>query len=515
MHGDQRNLRADLDADLLRLMVDSVKDYAIFMLTTEGCIASWNRGAQRIKGYEASEIIGKHFSIFYPREDVEAGKCEYELEVAAREGRFEDEGWRLRKDGSRFWANVVITALRDGEGKLRGFGKVTRDLTERVEAERERLRRARAEEAERQKEEFLAIVGHELRNPLAPMHTAVQLLKLRRGVGCDREIGVLERQLVHMMRLLDDLLDVSHMMRGKLQLARKVTELSELLANAVDVSAALIEQKGHRLRLDVPSAPICVDVDQVRMTQVFANLLNNAAKYTDPGGEIRVSARVEGRRVTVAFEDTGIGLARDSIGSIFDLFVQAATAKERQLGGFGIGLAIAKRLVAAHGGEIAAESEGPGCGSRFLVTLPLAVPVRDETPSPAASTTRAIVRRRVLVVDDEEDSAMMLEALLSQLGHDVRTAADGARALEVAGAFEPHIAILDLALPGIDGFELVRRLRRIPSCAHIPVVALSGYARASDRQEALKAGFTEHFAKPVDVNELSRVIEGVPERAAG
>ncbi|HEY2516989.1 MAG TPA: ATP-binding protein [Polyangiaceae bacterium] len=504
-----------LDADLLRLLVDSVKDYAIFMLTTDGRIASWNRGAQRIKGYEAPEIIGKHFSVFYPREDVEAGKCEYELEVAARVGRFEDEGWRLRKDGSRFWANVVITALRDGDGKLRGFGKVTRDLTERVQAEQERLRRARAEEAERQKEEFLAIVGHELRNPLAPMHTAVHLLKLRRGVGCDREIGVLERQLVHMMRLLDDLLDISRMLRGNLQLASRVTELSAVLANAVDVSAPLIEQKGHRLQLDVPTAPIWVNVDLVRMTQVFANLLNNAAKYTDPGGEIRVRARLEAGQVVVAVEDTGIGLARDSVGRIFDLFVQAATAKERRLGGFGIGLAIAKRLVAAHGGDIKAESEGPGRGSRFVVTLPEAVPERDETPAAASSTTRATVRRRVLLVDDDEDSAMMLEALLTQLGHDVQIAHDAARALEVAEEFGPHIAFLDLALPGIDGLELARRLRRIPACANVPLVALSGYARESDRQAALKAGFTAHFAKPVDVSDLQRVIEGSRERAAG
>ena len=274
---------AEEEARRFRLLVESVKDYAIFMLDPSGRVSSWNAGAERIKGYRAQEIIGQHFSKFYPPEDIEAGKCERELEVATRDGRFEEEGWRLRKDGTRLWANVTITALRNGEGTLVGFAKVTRDLTERRAAEDERLRLAKSQEAERRNEEFLAIMGHEMRNPLSPMVTAVHLIQLRGGRNCDREIAVLGRQLAHMTRLVDDILDASRFLRDQVPLVRKVTEIGDVLASAVDVAAPLLEEKRHRLEIKVPKGGLLVDIDAARMTQVFGNMLNNAAKYTDQG----------------------------------------------------------------------------------------------------------------------------------------------------------------------------------------------------------------------------------------
>ncbi len=490
-----------------KLLVDTVKEYAIFLLDPSGHVRSWNAGAERINGYTADEIIGRHFSVFYPPAEVAAGKCEYELEVAVRDGRFEEEGPRLRKDGSEFLASVVITALTDVSGKLVGFGKVTRDMTDRVRMERDRVARARAEEAERTKDEFLAILGHELRNPLAPMVTAVHLLKLRGGLDSAREIEILERQILHMKRLMDDLLDVSSVRLEKLRLTRAPHEIGEVIANGVDVAAPLITSKGHRLTLDVAARGLMVDVDVARMTQVFANVLNNAAKYTDPRGDIRVRARVEDGDVVVTIEDTGAGIAGELKPRIFDLFAQGGQGLERQLGGLGIGLAIAQRFVVAHGGRITVESDGPGRGSCFTVRLPrVAAPSTSDSAAPPARP-RAAVCRRVLLVDDNEDSCEMLQFFLESFGHEARVAHDGPQALALVKSFAPDIVFLDIGLPGMHGYEVVRRMRQMPVCAKIPIVALSGYSSAADRRRALAAGFTDHFAKPVDPAVLAEVVE--------
>jgi len=266
-------------------------------------VTTWNAGAERIKGYAASEIIGQHFSKFYPREDVESGKCERELEEASRVGRFEDEGWRVRRDGSRLWANVIITALRDQQGVPVGFAKVTRDLTERKAAEEERVRLAEAREAERRNQEFLAVMGHEMRNPLAPMVTAVHRIRLRGGRNCEAEIAVLGRQLGHMKRLVDDVLDASRFLRDDMRLNRQVTEIGDVLANAVDVVASVLEEKRHKLEIDIPKSDLLVEVDAARMVQVFGNILNNAAKYTKDGGVVALSAVASTDWVTVTVPD--------------------------------------------------------------------------------------------------------------------------------------------------------------------------------------------------------------------
>jgi PAS domain S-box-containing protein len=315
--------RLDTVEERFRLLVESVRDYAIFMLDPQGVIVTWNSGAERIKGYAANEIIGKHFSVFYPADDVDAGKCEQKLALASQSGRVEDEGWRLRKDGSRFWANTVITALRDPAGRLIGFAKVARDLTERVSAENERLQLARIEEAARRKDEFLAIMGHELRNPLAPLVIVARMIRLRGGRATEKEMGVLDRQLSQMTKIVADLLDASRAMRDKVDLSLQAMEIGEVLANAIDLASPLLEERHHELDVEVPSRGLTVNVDPDRMAQVFGNVLNNAAKYTPSRGRIQLRAARFGQQIEVTVQDNGQGIPPQMLERIFDLFAQA------------------------------------------------------------------------------------------------------------------------------------------------------------------------------------------------
>jgi PAS domain S-box-containing protein len=494
-------------AEAFRLLVESVDDYAIFVLDTGGRVAKWNAGAQRLYGYAADEILGRPLSALYTRKSTDAGECELHLGDARRTGRSESEGTRVRKDGTEFWASVIVASLRDEAGRHVGFATATRDLTERIRAERERLQLSRAEEAERRKDEFLAIMGHELRNPLAPMVTALHLIKSRGGQNCERELGILERQLQHMVRLVDDLLDVSRMVGDKVALSPEVTEIGDVLANAVDVSAPLIEGKGHRLRLDVPAQGLLVNVDRERMIQVFANLLNNAAKYTEPGGGIGVRAASREDLVEVTVEDTGVGFAPDLLPRLFDLFTQGEQGIERHRGGLGIGLAIARRLVHEHGGRISARSDGPGHGSCFTVTMPRTKAPLPDQAMPPAPLSKVAERRRVLIVDDNRDAAETMRTLVETLGHETHVAFDGSTAVEVALEVNPDIVFLDLGLPGLNGFEVVRRLRQVPSLARIPIIAVTGYARDADRRLTLGSGFSDHFAKPVDIERLRQAVE--------
>jgi PAS domain S-box-containing protein len=492
---------------LFRLMIASVRDYAIFMLDPAGRIATWNAGAERIKGYKADEIIGKHFSVFYPEADVQAGKCDTELEVAVREDRFEDLGWRIRKDGSQFWANVVITAVRDDQGTLVGFSKVTRDLTERKRAEEERAARLAAEEASRAKDEFLAMLGHELRNPLAPILTALQLLKLRGETVKEHE--VIDRQVRYMMRLVDDLLDVSRITRDTLELKRKRIDLRGVLAKAIEIAGPLIDQRGHKLNVEVPAYALGVDGDEARLTQVFANLLTNAAKYTDPGGHIGVDVRDDGPQLRVDVTDDGIGIDAELLPRVFELFVQGKHRPEHGgSGGLGLGLTLAKRLIQLHGGSVEVTSAGLGKGSTFSVALPAVALEQDTAVASRRSGALAAITtqpRRILVVDDNEDALVLLAEALQLAGHTVRTATDPAGALAEIAEFKPDLAILDIGLPMMDGYELAAKIRT--ALGGTPrLFALTGYGQPADRERSHKAGFTAHFVKPVDVRQIIEII---------
>jgi PAS domain S-box-containing protein len=502
---DDQARRGEQSDEMFRLLVESVTDYAIFILDPTGRVATWNAGAERFKGYRAEEIINRHFSVFYPEEDVRAGKCELELEGAAADGRFEDEGWRLRKDGTRFWANVVITALRDTTGKLVGFGKVTRDLTERRRTEEERAARLSAEHANKTKDEFLAILGHELRNPLAPIVSALQLLKLRGDSQSVREHQIIERQVNQMSRLVDDLLDVSRISQGKIELKREPIELRDPLAKAVEIAIPLFERKSQVLDVVVPEEALRVVGDDARLVQVFTNLLTNASKYTPEGGHVTLSVRHEGPRFAVEIRDDGDGIPPELLPRVFELFVQGEQDVARPAGGLGVGLTLVRALVELHGGSIEAHSAGRGKGSAFVVYLDAAPLPAGASPARMQRTTPASLPPtgyRVLIVDDNEDARVLLADILRVIGHDVQTAPDAREALDVVARFAPQFALLDIGLPEIDGFELAERIRATPGGLDTRLVAISGYGQAADKARAAMAGFDAHLTKPVEVRQV-------------
>ncbi|HJT75579.1 MAG TPA: PAS domain S-box protein, partial [Gemmataceae bacterium] len=752
--------------------VEGVKDYAIFMLDPEGRVVSWNPGAERIKGYKAEEIIGQHFSRFYPREAVERGWPDEELRRAAAEGRIEDEGWRLRQDGSRFWANVVITALRDEAGTLRGFLKITRDLTERRQAEEnarrllqeEAARRAAEESAreaqrqrqqlhvtlasigdavivtdrdgvvtflnpvavaltgwepheaagqplervfriineetrqpaenpvhkvlregvvvglanhtvlvardgrevpiddsgapirgqdeaiagvvlvfrdvtearravearlylaaivessddaiightldgrivswnrgaerlygytaaevvgrplallvppdhpdevpallervrggeyiehfetvrvrkdgrrvdvsltispvrsaegkitgaskvarditarkeeDRRKDEFLALLAHELRNPLAPIRNGLQVLRL---AGNDRQAveqtrAVMERQLHHLVRLVDDLLDVSRISRGKLRLHKERITLAAAVGDALDVCEALVKERGHELTVALPGEPVYVDADKTRLAQALCNLLSNAVKYSDRGSRIWLTAERQGGEAVIRVKDTGVGIPAPMLARVFDLFTQVDRSLEKSQGGLGVGLTIVKRLVELHGGRVEAHSEGVGKGSEFVVRLPAVPAPAPEPTGPRDGTPAApAVRRRVLVADDNKDAAETLGMILRASGHEVRTAHDGLSAVEAAASFRPDVVLLDIGMPKLNGYDACRRIREQPGAKDMVLVALTGWGQDEDRRRSREAGFDHHLVKPVEPGALDDLLSDV------
>jgi len=496
----------DLPREQFRLLVEGVKDYAIFMLDPEGRVASWNQGAELIKGYRAEEILGKHFSTFYTEEALARRWPEHELWMARAEGRFEDEGLRVRKDGSTFWANVIITALYDGEKRLIGYAKVTRDLTDRKRIEA-------LEEADLRRNEFLAMLSHELRNPLAPIRNALGVMRMN-GVSeaaLEWAKTVVDRQITHLTRLVDDLLDVSRIASGKITLQREPLEVAQVVAGAVESSQPFIESRGHTLDLSLPEEPLRIHGDLTRLSQVVMNLLDNAAKYTPEGGRIRLSAGREGEMAVIRVRDTGIGMAPDLLPKIFDLFTQGDRSLDRPEGGLGIGLTLVYRLIMLHGGSVEALSEGPDRGSEFILRLPLLTlepPPRSRTAS--RTERRSDISRRVLVVDDNEDATETLELLLQLWGHEVRVAYDGESALAQAAELQPDIILLDIGLPGMSGYEVARRLRALPENRDAMLVAVTGYGQDSDRRQSQEAGFDHHLVKPVPPGILRDLIASAP-----
>jgi PAS domain S-box-containing protein len=616
-----------------RRLVEGAQDYAIFLLDPQGTIASWNAGAERIKGYRAEEIIGKHFSCFYPPEAIASGWPEEELRKATNEGRFEDEGWRLRKDGSQFWANVIITALRDESGKLIGFSKITRDLTERRQAETKlqeseiRYRRlfetagdgvllldfntgaitdanpfmcellgyshdeligkelweiGLFEDAEasrnayrklqeqgyirysnlpletrqgkhaevefvsnvypedhkpviqcnvrdntehrklelammqaeamadlnRRKDEFLAMLSHELRNPLAPIMNSVHLLRLEQGSENpiqQQARTIIERQVAQLSHLVDDLLEVSRIMSGRIRLQKETVDMRGVVERSLESVRPLIEQRKHKLTVSQTAEPIWLNADSTRIEQIVVNLLNNAAKYMQEGVQIWLITQRESDGAVLRVRDTGVGISPDLLPHIFDLFTQAERSLDRSQGGLGIGLTLVQRLVDIHGGRIEAHST-PGQGSEFIVRLPVAespVGVTNSLPDETKTIERSF---RVLVVDDNVDAADSAAMLLRRSGHDVRVAYSSQAALDAADSYRPHIILLDIGLPKMDGYEVARRLRKRPELRDVRLVAVTGYGQETDRQRSHAAGFDSHLVKPFTLEQVQHVL---------
>jgi PAS domain S-box-containing protein len=643
---ERRNAERTLQEseERFRLLVEGVQDYAIFSLDPEGTITSWNSGAEKIKGYKSQEVIGQHISIFYTPDEIAAGDPQTVLSAASATGHFVGEGWRVRKDGSTFWASVVVTALRDEAGQLKGFAKITRDLTERkwgeeeLRSREERIRaitqsandaiiaadesgqiiswnkaataifgyseaevlsqsltmlmpdryqelhrnglarqhstgesrvigrtvelegrhkdgsefpvelslatwhsaqgqfytgilrditerkhkdqalrqmeriRAQADiltESNRRKDEFLAMLSHELRNPLAPILNAVHLLRLEShdNANLQHATAIIDRQAAHLTRLVDDLLEVSRISTGRIRLKQEILDLRSIAERAVEVVRPMIMQRRHDLALSLGSAPLWLHADATRLEQVIVNLLANAAKYTHDGGQIRLSIGQEGNEAVLRVADSGVGIASELLPVVFDLFTQAERSLDRSQGGLGIGLTIVQRVVEMHGGKVEAVSAGIGHGSEFIVRLPLASsPVgtlhrpSEEEPKPSA------VCKRVLVVDDNKDSADTLAILLRRAGHDVRACYAGQEALQLATTFHPDAILLDIGLPEIDGYEVARRLRQDPQFASIRLIAITGYGQEADQQRSFEAGFNEHLVKPIDPQRIYEAL---------
>jgi CheY-like chemotaxis protein len=381
-----------------------------------------------------------------------------------------------------------------------------------VEKEREKLL-SDLEAAGRAKDEFLAMLGHELRNPLSPIVTALQLMKLRGDGGTVREQQVIERQLDHVIRLVDDLLDVSRITRGKVELRRETVELAEVVGKAVEMTSVLLEQRAHRLRVDVARQGLLWEGDPVRLAQVVSNLLTNAARYTPNGGDIRVVARRESAEIVLSVSDNGVGIPAELLPRIFDLFIQGKRDVDRAVGGLGLGLTLVKSLVTLHGGSVSAKSDGPGEGSEFTIRLPVAsLDVGDAKSAPvcahACPDAHGDVSTRILLVDDNCDAADLLADALRAMGHEVQVAHDPVEALAKAQRVPPEVAILDIGLPVIDGYELAERLRTQRGLGSCRFIALTGYGQEHDRRRSLAHDFAAHLVKPVGVEQLMAAIAG-------
>jgi PAS domain S-box-containing protein len=498
----EQQLRAS--EERLRMLVENVRDYAVFMLDENGVVTSWNTGARAINGYEAHEIIGKPLAIFYTPQDRAEGKPEAELEAARLFGRVENEGWRVRKDGTVYWVNAIVTAIRASDGKLLGFAKVTRDMTERRRLEE-------LERSSRRMNEFLAMLAHELRNPLAPIRNAVTVMQLEElpTTAMRNARDVIDRQLTHVTRLVDDLLDIGRLSTGKVKLRPEIIRVGEVVARSVEAAKPLVEARRHQLTVEQPSQPVYVNADPTRLAQILQNLLVNAAKYTPDGGHIVLKVESAGGFATMAVSDNGRGIAKDDLESIFELFRQAHGGPGSE-SGLGIGLTLARSLAEMHGGTLEAQSPGIGQGSTFTVRLP-AVEATSSAPMPPDA--KESESRRVLIVDDNRDSADTATAILRLLGNEVECAYSGSGAVELAEHYHPNVLLLDIAMPDMDGFETLKRIRALPGMQKVFAIAMTGYGTQQDKERTLKAGFDAHLTKPVELDALVQLLNEARERA--
>ena len=502
--------RLRLAEDKLSLLLDSVQDYAICMLSPHGVVTSWNAGGERLFGYPADEIIGRSFATFYSVPDREEGAPAAQLLSAESDGRMESEGLRLRRGGPAFDAHVVLTPVRDATRQLRGFSLVVRDITERKRLEDD-LRR-RAEDlaiANRAKEDFLATLSHELRTPLNAMLGWTRLLRMGKldAVGVARALETIERNAHLQEQLISDILDVSRIVTGKLRLELRPTDLAPLVDATLDTLRPAADAKGVslRARLQVGGAVIG---DPDRLQQVIWNLIVNAIKFTPTGGSVVVSLDRQGTSAVVTVTDTGEGIASDLLPYIFDRFRQGDESVTRPHGGLGLGLSIVRHIVELHGGKVNVHSAGPGRGATFSVMFPIrAIRRAQESGSPDAHLLSGL---RVLVVDDESDAREVVSRALTECG--ARTAAVGSarEALEALPDFKPDVLVSDIRMPGEDGYTLIRRIRALDSNAGgLPAIALTALAHPEDRRRALTAGYQSFVPKPVEVDELAAVIRRV------
>jgi len=495
-------------AEQFHILVDSVEEYAIYLLDPNGDIITWNTGAEKIKGYSAKEIVGKHFTCFYTADDVAAGKPQRNLREAARRGYIRDQGLRVRKDGSTFEAEVVITALRDGTGKIRGFSKVTRDITDQIRAREFEAEKIAAQKASKAKDDFLAALSHELRTPLTPALAAATYLEdnaEKLPPEFAEDIEIIKRNVQLQARLIDDLLDLTRIARGKLHLELEDCDAHTITRNALEIAQSAIAAKKLKIATELEAKEHHIRADCIRLQQVFWNLINNAVKFTSPGGEITVRT-FNDKQARFHFEivDTGIGIEPQRLASLFQPFEQADPSVTRQFGGLGLGLAISKRLVDLHGGTIEAESRGRSFGATFKVTLDT---LREGAA--ASGVKNRIAGKgsrplRILLVEDHQDTRRALSRLLTHFGHCVVTTGTVATAKQIVGSDQIDVLLCDIGLPDGSGYEVAAQAR---AKRRIKAIALTGFGTERDVLRSKEAGFDFHLVKPVNFQELQSVLD--------
>jgi PAS domain S-box-containing protein len=518
----EREQRARQDAELQKRLLHSLFMQAPTLIAVlrgpEHVIELANPPLCRVWGHSPEQLINRPLFEVMPelRDQVFQSLLDEVYRTGVPYGGKETPAKFVRRTGTNetLYFNFLYSPFRNIEGDIEGIFVVASDVTDQVVARSEidHLRQG-AEAANRAKDEFLAMLGHELRNPLSPILTALQLMKLRAADDTERERTIIERQVNHLTRLVDDLLDVSRIARGKVELNKEALEMAAVVASAIEMTSPLLEQRAHSISVRLPRTGLTVEGDPTRLRQVVSNLISNAAKYTPSGGAITISGEARNEEVILRVRDTGVGIAPDVLPRIFDLFVQEQQAIDRSQGGLGLGLTIVRNLVERHGGTISAHSDGPGLGAEFTIRLPqinFVDVMRQARPEPPPRAKAAITGSgpRILVVDDNEDSALMLSEVLKAKGYETVIAHDAAAALHAAADFRPALAFLDIGLPVMDGYELAARLRDLPGLAGIRLIALTGYGQESDRQKTRAAGFEQHLVKPVDVSVVESIAQG-------
>ena len=502
----EEQLRAS--EEQFRLLIDRVEEYAIYLLDPNGRVATWNVGAQKIKGFTAEEIVGKNFACFYTADDVAAGRPQYNLEAAARLGHIRDEGLRVRKDGTTFYADVVITALRDKNGKLKGFSKVTRDMSDQIRAREIEAEKMAAMKANAAKDEFLAKLSHELRTPLTPALAAASFMAENLSEMPDKfseDVNLIRRNVQLEARLIDDLLDLTRISTGKIDLHQQTVDAHAVARDALVMARSDIHRKGLSVTTDWDAKQHHVWADPVRLEQVFWNLINNSVKFTGPGGEITIQSWNENDEWIFAITDTGIGIEPTRQQTIFDAFEQGERGMSRQFGGLGLGLAICKNLVELHGGSISITSRGRGFGTTATVKMHCHLDATEAVPANNWEAEQRASRMRILLVEDHNDTARVLARLLKHFGYEIAIAGTVEEALAAFRAQKFDAILSDIGLPDGTGYDVMSEAKRTRD-GDIKGVALTGYGMSEDVRRSQEAGFDFHLTKPVDVAELRTVL---------
>ena len=508
----EENLRAS--EEQLRLLIVGVQDYAIFMVDTAGYVQTWNAGAERIKGYSAEEAVGLHLSAFYPPADQQAGKANRLLEKAVETGHVIDRGTRVRKDGTTFQAEAILTALRDTSGELRGFSKVTRDITEQVAKQRDlELALAEAKNAGEIKDHFLSVLSHELRTPLTPVLAAVSYMSENASAAGEQfaeEIQMIRRNVQLEARLIDDLLDLTRISNNKLELRFETVDVHRMLQEVAKMSATEIDEKAIELSFQLEASPHHVWADPVRIRQVFWNVVSNAVKFTPRGGRVTLTTSTPAdEQLLIEVSDSGVGFAPEDAARIFSPFEQGEKTVTRRFGGLGLGLAISKSIVVMHKGTITASSRGAGQGATFTISLKAIPAAAGGDEAPARQPSRRQHSSRILLVEDHEDTLALLSRLLARCGYKVSTASSVTAAIKQLEESRFDIVVSDIGLPDGSGCDIIAHGRSASASPGIKGIAISGFGSEEDIRRSKASGFLHHLTKPIDFQQLQAVLDEV------